>query len=1750
MKRRKQFKRFMTGSLAVILCVSMNINPLATLAGAIADSGFVDKMGNFKDHLVYWASVDENTVYAAGTGEETPGVDVTVNCDHSDEIDDLMGSGDITLTDINNSINNGFSTISGYVDGLEGYVDGLEQGQQDILNALGYSGTSTLAGDINDIKTSLSTIHDDLVGIKNAIQDQQHKYFVAHLYSLNNQMPNAMWRPYSEDVPYVEDFATVWGGFANVYTGYWDTAVTDITSNLWWRQSYESSNPDEFIYDYDRYAEVLGDDIIVIEEGIVAQTNVILNDMTGSAVGYSNSNFFAGDTEGKSPNTIVSLEQRTIDVDEVTWLDAVTVLYKAMGEELYSYQSFMSYNPSITPETSPAFQNLSNPVPNSSTDARPGGYNGYNVYFFTTRANPISPNQTREEGKDPVVDYIYWVKALKDGFIPSTGDYEELMNKPITAAEFWKLAEDIMTAYGEPTINDSEVRALLQVYGSEYPVQLGYQVADAWAYLKVRGCLECPMQAGDTVSRAQLLDVATRIKDEGFRADYKVITVTLDLADVMQDSGYYPVNDLTTTTDTFSATTTYDYTQFNYYSYIIGIDEESNLGTIGSYRVYKEQSRSDANEIKGSAVLDKVVGGKKVIEVRVPIDYTGNIYVAKTTFGDANKQPNGAVDFICFPSSGLGGGVFNKWNISDNLTTASTESEDIIPLSEYTAYVELIDANDYLRAGRDKPQATVASVDATVLDTLAFCWNEWTSPLVVKAAPVASEEPEPVVTVAIKGSGEISNPNSGLVYDGLSNILNTKMQNKISLSSIYGSSYTSEKIFENSDLSAMYYCIDEEDKLFMSLNRAALLLKVKSDIKSTFMGNSPETWINYYIAKTKGENWIEHAWSSMNSTQRNIVTGVGSDSPVISMQIQNSAGNGSEIVNYNMMQFCVLWKHGMIPSSSMTSDGTNASTIRMNNIIKCDGDITDASNYKSYFGRDIGSAEYSAAKEWIVTLNCSRISRNSAGYAIGTTMPEEVLAKFGKDEVGLGNTSSDGGQDTGTNTESRLDLPTTVSSDAIMRKDQQILLKWSDLVDCGYVIAEETGGLPELQNGALYFFTRHGQVKVNNTRHTIQIGTTLYDLALDDGTAPELYYFDNDQDELYIDYRCVLGVVKERISYDDEANTSVIDNASLGAGKAVVYNLGSATSSNQFTTKEVLTYNFPEIPNSTIGANNLGNINGYPIDVVMSTYYDTLETGNGTAVYWPEGTNNTGVRMAMSSFVPTANWMTVIDQDTEDDIEAYLFIWYPIEPFKNGYVDDVNGGLMTISENQSEKTAYYMNYKDDVTNANAAVNSKTSLKDALNTAYPGWEESSTWYIQMSCAAAAQLYEMTGMYYLSDDYVMRQVALTNTSVTKACNTFHPEQAENECLANSDGLMYWVPCIGYVYNIPSVSEFTLGKYFSGEYLLPLAVDINKQLTGQPNIINYNMPYYGYYPTYDGTNWSYTHKIHYGNALASDDIVNYHTLGKMGATLPMIGDGKGGDEVTPIQFSSFDNGEAQSSDNCYTPAPSGVYIYFGSSPLEQQALKGLTNWASYRNSIFYGTNQMMIESSETGSTNLNISLFGTKYADFAIPSTAITYRTCHTPTRDTLVVEPIGLMHTDLNGVVQVGAEDAPTNELLDFLDGLGSNDLISAIDNGASWLIVFAFQVLPWIGIILMTILVGLSFVSDTKIFRIICEKTVDPVRILTFGGRDIDHWHWKTVLFPCIILFTAFALFLNGNIIRIIMWGAEWYGIILKWFKTL
>ena len=546
---KRKLKRFCSGALAVTLMVAMNINPVATIAGAIADSGFVDKLHTLKDNLVYVSQYGDPAVAHA----EEPTPSISFECDASEAIDDLMGSGDVDLTTLRDYLGEQFVVIKGT----------MEEGDASIVSSVG------------NVNKTLQTISGQLSTINQTIENMQHQYRVAHLYSLNNEDGTALWRPYTSDVPYVEDFAKVAGPFASVYSGYWNASVSTITNPM-------GSNASRALY-------VLGYDAIVRYEGVVLQKTVAGSSskaMSGQSITY-------GPLDGQPTSsawTIASVEREYIDEDAVTWLDAVTLLYKALGQEQYTYQSFMSANYGITPETSPAFQGLSNIVPTIAADGSQH-YEGFDYKMFISRSNTISGT-----GENATKVPVYWTKAVSDGFIPSRAD----KNDHILASDFLKLAHKMMVAYGEPEMTMDETMALLQVYGTNFPISLGIDIADAWAYLKVRGCLSDDVikHIGSNVSRDDLLDICMRIKDTDSRLDYKNIDVVLDIGELLRDDGYYPVYDLEFSVGDFSTIVEYDYTKMSSYGYLVLMTSDMEIGKTGKLTICSEKDLT--KEISGA----------------------------------------------------------------------------------------------------------------------------------------------------------------------------------------------------------------------------------------------------------------------------------------------------------------------------------------------------------------------------------------------------------------------------------------------------------------------------------------------------------------------------------------------------------------------------------------------------------------------------------------------------------------------------------------------------------------------------------------------------------------------------------------------------------------------------------------------------------------------------------------------------------------------------------------------------------------------------------------------------------------------------------------------------------------------------------------------------------------------------------------------------------------------------------------------
>lgn len=2017
MKRRTKqlIKRIGSGSLAVMLSVALNINPLATLCEVVADSGLIDKFGNLKDNLIYMAE-GRNIDEVLASDEMTP--DTT-------NIDEVMST-IREVTKSNPALDTPFPQTSEEL--LNAILDQMEQSNEtsysDVLEEIrdntdeietntystsmnlrsGFRATvNALMGNSNSIHADIKALHgmveqhfgiveqqlahisEQLDMINENIDSMQHNYRVAHLYSLNAEFDNALYRPYTAECPYVEDFAQVIGQFANVYTGYWDTAITEMNrpgnsaaeralevlgydaivryegvvlknetlqqtqienqtrdlrvailgdsistfagmchefdttypyagvesdSDTWWQMAIDEmgftfgsnasqsgatvnpfegdvsqitsysdirinsldgedgSDPDIIIvylgtndihafteeypireadkeshsstfegnlgktiskinttypnayvflctlppqceadsnelfkdpneYTYIEYNEAIRDVAVqyqcpivelqevwspdenmeFTEDGIhpnadgmkkiskqvvtsMKSANLLGKSSDGAGkikvmnapegqTGLHEAYDMAGNVE---PTSLAVLYQEFIPEQDITWLDAVTVLYKALKQHLYTYQTFSTPNTRITPETSPAYAGFSNIVPDDN-----GFYNGYDFYMYLNRSNVV--NGTVENYN---MEAVYWQKALNEQFVTRKTD----MNSPITASEFYILATKMMQAYGEPVINQDEIKALLQVYGTDYPVTLGFEVADAWAYLKVRGCLNKNIVPSGYLTRDELLDICMCIADPDSRSDYKNINVVLDLSDVLRDNGYYPAYDLNFSVGAFTATDEIDYTQMDQYTYLIAKQDKFKLGETGMLRVY-ESPDVNGKELKNAAASASTlkVGEDEFYVVHLPNGNDGSevktAYIAMVN-AVTNTVVPGDVSWFEIPASAQIGGLFLGGYTLDGgneIAVVNTEGTAWKPFDYRAADKDLIRFNDAIRSGKEVSGYVASNAsNATLKEKIAYDLDKWFSPMIVEAA-------EPSLTLSNSTTIKFADIGSG-----------SKNGTQLLQSSVAGSltnSYSVESI-KTVDLDSY------EDKI-KEINVA---------------GNGETLMLNrlWWLCNTNGASNVYPVGQTVNHTMYHFAEGyyngkilpgtagvlaqydyginlkstLESNNSMSATLADNRANRVT--INYPSNMALLAYSLGMMPIPHLlevekgsppltitikTSDGTNSLLARFN----CLG-----SNNKNDIASDVlkllSSTEGIEEKVRVARSEYNtKVSAVDGGYYITCNDSQAVADLIGSCAV----------SDVST-------LTQTVASTAVMNRENQLMLSWSDMLKSGVVYSTKDGGQPKKHNdGAYYFMTRYGQVMVNDEKHTIQVGTVLYDLSYSqsNGESPKLVYIDNEQaGEMYFDVRCVMGMITT--TYTRNNTKTIALRKTLGQGEYTNYEISNdGWGADGVSIKHVLCFNFPEV-NENDFSQNMPSDGSYVVDILRSTSLDGIEysdTDGSSFIYWDGSVNAT--RYLMSSFAPTANWLTVIDDDGAE-FKASLFVYYPKIVFEGkdgevgGFVDDPSSNTVIRPSPPDDADERWKDLSVKLSEAAGLKNSsgQNVEKMILNLYDVASVDDAEWYIKMSIDAIVDLYLLTGKYYVSPDYVVREFVITDNSCTQVeawkdydCTEkeIYPESAQQHGLernfykesGNAVGAIYWLEGVGFVYNMPYVGEdddcFTLQKYFDGEYALPLACDNTGKYKTNSGIINYNMNYYGMGVKKGNIIGD---EIPYGYVLCDDGYVHYTHSDREQKIL----DGYSyedlpheGDEVNGMLTLPFTTGE-----NGLVLAPGGIYFSFGGNATVSTKVKSINDYNTKVNRFYYGNGRITLNKVMSKTSSSTFNFVSTAYNPINILSEQEFYKVWQGVGTEAFIARNSFLEPAASDDVNRVTSEDWLPNGLTDWFAELGSNDLITAIDMCSSMLILFAFYVLPIVGIIIMTILVGLSFLGDNKVVQWIVSKTFDPIRILTIGHRNIHTWKWNKVLVPCILLYVSFALFLRGNIIRIIMYLANWYDSVMQWARAV
>lgn len=1805
-KLKQRLKRLGKMTVTVLLLVALNINPIAMISTIILDSGIVSRFSNLGKNLTYLAGQKIDAVLATEDFPSFPSLNP-------------LGSTDVSIVDTPSSY---FSTTESYLNWIMQYSSTLGNTEDDgslysIIRELydigsGYSESTKIDADhpsYSGYGKALS-VHDEamtarLLGVNerdlshvNAAQLEllaqmgydprwvnengnieedldklirsTHEYSVANVYSLNNMIGGALWRPYSDEIPYIREFAEIVGGFANVYMGYWDTNVSTLKQPINSQRALE-------VLGYDAILRYEGIQVLesskILENGVEAifvpdvvglnkytespvqrdivddpdtheedipDRNLTPSGLAGVPTGQSGVNeniilrqvevsedgipFYVPEDEIESAiipdSTIIQLYQEEIPNQDITWLDAVTVLYKALDKEQISYQTFTAYNPNITPETSP----LSRELPGLTS------FDGYNFYAFFTRANPYQGDL--ETGS---FQAIYWRKAVNDGFVSYA-----LRDQVISAEDFYMLAQRMMEAYGEPEMSKDEMHTLLQIYGSYYPVQLGRTVADAWEYLKCRGILTGdnePDGFTSSLTRDQLLDICMRIKDKDSRITYKNMNLVIDVGDVLRDKDYFPVYDFDMKTDeddefTFISTTV-DYEAFDYYTYMFPIERAVNLGYSGCGLIYNAPEKSDENLINGA-----LYEGKKHIEgydyyvINVPQDYAGPIFFGFQNYDDPGSV-KGTVDFIEVPNYCLGGGIYTAYEITEqdgfNIATLVKPQDGVsyFPFSSQSNNMDLVYYCDFDRLGVERPVGYESASIASAWDKIVDTWNYLTQPMEVHATEINADIEQ------TDGSGNsLPVDSEGNIDSNYKATIITKVASNKDYWTDAGSTYgdgNNEISLVSGKLGAKQVAPNAPG-WFSCLARSSLL---------SISG------LGVWYQDTAGNIELSSFGLSMSKYYNNDINEVSSveagDSIVSTIALHSSSTPCySELVQVQKDQkrkTLIAFAAGIHPSNIGFIDGSQDGPdgVMDEDIIKAMSYLKSQNygwlNHLGKFQSVSKESQYSSKFSKAVTTQYKYTSGGyfeilSIGYKASDIL--DFLGKANKSGTESGIIGG-GGTD--------LDMiRTSLNTSVIMDKDHQILLCWDDLVKSNFAWGI-TDGKPKLSDDGTYtFMTRNGMVKVSDDLHIIQIGSTLYTWP-DDGTAPNLVYIDNDGN-MYMDIRCVTGVIN--VECVPNGKKTEIFNKCYGAGSYAVYSISAhGADTSIYKTKGVGCYNFPDTQKTGGAGIASGSVFPVSMNTLDITRFDGVELDSGDT-YWGEDVD--GMRILLSDFNPTANWILTTTYD-DDEIFGKLYVYYLKDAFTFG-ITYSDGGSPPVATNEWiaywEKQIEVNKKRCDANYPELAAQVKDVMQKYSETVDQGWISTMTEAAMYSIAAD------TGYFYLSSDYAVRCFDLTtNSIVTQPLMTDFSEHEvdavyDDDFRGNDGGSAYFMEYAGFVYNLPSYEDFNLHDYLSGKYPLPLVKYNDRE------IWNMNMTWYG--STHDGVD------IPYGYELTSDGFINYKDFSDVlvaGDSLPqrrdadknLISDQSEITENTNLPF--YVPPEGSQDNQTFKPAPVAIFARYGLLDSGVGATKvGVLSQNETMRNYYYLGNRIVCISKDFTSRNakrIPFDFASTTFNPIALNSVdeAHFVGQVRRPISRSYYVLPYSNIYEVDSAILSNSQEEHLSTDDSYLWDNRPKlTAILNMIDRSTNWLMWAVFILAPMICVIVMTVLIGLSFITDNKVYLAFCEKFFDPVRFLTLGMKDSNHWVWREVWRRATIVYIAFALFANANILRIVIWAVD------------
>lgn len=346
----------------------------------------------------------------------------------------------------------------------------------------------------------------------------------------------------------------------------------------------------------------------------------------------------------------------------------------------------------------------------------------------------------------------------------------------------------------------------------------------------------------------------------------------------------------------------------------------------------------------------------------------------------------------------------------------------------------------------------------------------------------------------------------------------------------------------------------------------------------------------------------------------------------------------------------------------------------------------------------------------------------------------------------------------------------------------------------------------------------------------------------------------------------------------------------------------------------------------------------------------------------------------------------------------------------------------------------------------------------------------------------------------------------------------------------GQMTYTVDYGFLYNVPTADEFSMEKYLNGEIMLPIYTT-STNATGARRNANVNI-------------WS---GCKYGTRPVKTE---YDAASK--STVMQVVDINGTVETITGPTKSVYAMKA---------TPAGVQALFGGSTIKNVAqgsdFYSLVQDAKSNSLLacYYGTNKINIDILSSGKSSAYISLnAGTdlnwlhsidlsernvfyEMARWKISkdSSDVCRRyICFDDVMELASVDDAGGEEAIEASRTPIIIEDGGYDETYGDFDQFSFQYLLDKIDAGTSWVLVITVKIIPMIMIIALTIIVGLSLMSDNKIIQKIVAKTIDPVKILTFGRRSFDQLTKKNSIVILMLGYAVFILIADGNILRVIV----------------